>query len=116
MSVKTEDCSLCACGRMSLAPMYMRNPAKTPRYNTSTCSGRVKRRVEAAPHTGARASHAKSMPRASGRIVRCQDEADCIEPIGKIMGDDGESHQHTSLGTDLKPQANAETIGEAVPN
>ena len=58
--VETEDCLLCACGRMSLAPMYMRNPAKTPRYNTRKCSGRMKRNVAAAPNTGARASHANN--------------------------------------------------------
>src|SRR6266571_1875120 len=58
----------------------------------------------------------QQQPRSSGSIVIRQDEADRIEPIGKIVGDNGESHQHTSLGTDLKPQSDAETISEAVPN
>jgi len=70
MIVETEECWLCACGRISLAPMYRRNPPKTPRYNTSTGSGSVNNSVEAAPHTGARASPANSS-RARPVVLLC---------------------------------------------
>ena len=58
--VSQELCLLWASGKISLAPIYKRKPAKKAKYKTKNCAEMANNKVAAAPITGAKASNNKN--------------------------------------------------------